>query len=94
MPATAANLPPEVDGVGGEEQQSESRLDRERDQAEGDLHHEDRQEPALIAGQPGQVSDVASGREGRLGRRLGAGLCAAAPTKDYSPSELPFYLIS
>jgi len=50
MFAGVAHLAPEVDAVGGEEQQAEARLEGEGDEAESDLEDEDGEEPALVAG--------------------------------------------
>jgi hypothetical protein len=73
VPTVAADFPPEVDRVGGEEQQAEPRLDREGHQAQGDLDDEDRQEPPLVPGQPPGVAQVVTGHRSGAARVRHAG---------------------
>lgn len=71
--AFAADLAPEVHGVGGEERQAEGGFEGEGHEAEGDLDDEDRQEPLLVLGEPLHVLGLADGLPaGRL-RRIAGG---------------------
>src|SRR5271163_94787 len=62
----AADFAPEVDAVGGEEQQTQPRLDRKRHQAEGYFDHEHRHKPSLVFDQARCVGRIGQRGVGRV----------------------------
>jgi hypothetical protein len=75
----AADFAPEVDAIGGEEQQSQPRFDREGHQAESDFDHENRHKPALVFDQARCVGAIGQDRSTVVVALAGGGIEACRP---------------
>ena len=75
----AADFAPEVDAVGGEEQQTQPRLDRKRHQAESHFDHEHRDKPALVFDQARCVGAIGQDRSAVVVALAGGEIAACRP---------------